>query len=211
MVRKAVVLVALALVACGKSRSPQKAAQRSGTEEAVPTTAQDETEEVTDERGFTAEQNAEALAALGTAPLEGGASNLDEIGRAAVEALNASDREALEALLVSEKTFKERLFLAIANHPSALKFGANASWDMTNRETRDDLGRIVKEHGGKDWTFVGIEPQKQYERPGLRLYRRPRLVVTGKDGKEQRLVLLGTVIEHVATSTFKLMSYRDST
>lgn len=159
---------------------------------------------------FTAEHIAAAERALGSAPLENGLSSLEEIGERVIAGLNAGDLEALEALLVSEREYKDRLFLTLANHPSALTFGADASWDMTARETRDDLRRTLDSFAHKDLKFVGIEPPTSESKRGLTLHRRPKLIVRTPEGEEFELALLGSVVEHQATHTFKLLSYRDT-
>lgn len=159
---------------------------------------------------FTAEQIAAAEHSLGLAPLEGGLSSLEEIGQRVVDGLNAGDLKALEALLIGEREYKDRLFLTLANHPSALTFGADASWDMTARETRDELRRTLDRHGRKNLVFVGIEPPASESKRGLIVHRRPKLTVRTLDGETFDLAVLGSVIEHDATHTFKLLSYRDT-
>ena len=159
---------------------------------------------------FTPEQIEAARRTLGEAPLDGGVSSLEELGQRVVAGLNARDLEALEALLVTGSEYKERLFLALANHPSALTFGADSSWDMTSRETRDDLRRTLGQWGGRDLSFVRIEPPASQPKPGLVLHRRPALVVRTPGGDELTIAMLGSVVEHEATRTFKLLSYRDA-
>jgi hypothetical protein len=159
---------------------------------------------------FTQEQREAAWLALGEAPLEGGLSSLDELGERVVAGLNAGELEALEALLVTGEEYKQRLFLTLANHPSALTFGADASWDMTSRETRDDLRSSLHNLGQQKLTFVRIEPPASEERRGLTLHRRPKLFVRTATGEEVALAILGSVVEHHASGTFKLLSYRDA-
>jgi hypothetical protein len=159
---------------------------------------------------FTDEQIEAARQALGDAPLVGGVASLEELGERVVASLNARDLEALEALLVSGSEYKERLFRTLANHPSALTFGADSSWDMTSRETRDDLRRSLERWGGRDLTFVRIEPPASETRRGLTLHRRPKLVVATTEGETFDIAMLGSVVEHQRTQTFKLLSYRDA-
>lgn len=161
-------------------------------------------------QAFTAEQIETARQALGEAPLQGGASSLDELGQLVVAGLNSGDLEALEALVVTGPEYKERLFSTLANHPSALEFGADASWDMTSRETRDDLRSALQSLGNRNLTFVRIAPPASEERRGLTLHRRPKLVVETPEGEQLDLAVLGSVVEHQATQTFKLLSYRDT-
>lgn len=146
---------------------------------------------------------------LGDAPLERGAASLDALGRAVVAGLNAQDHDALLALAITEREYKRRLFNALSNSESARQMGPALLWSMQSGESRDDLRHILELHGGKNLSFVAIEPRATEARDGITLHRRPVLVVHSADERaNQRLFLLGSVVEHDATHTFKLIAYR---
>jgi hypothetical protein len=196
--------------ACGRSNSADAARSKPTNEVSAANAAVHAASRPPAPAGFTVVQVDSARRALGDGPLLGATASLDELGRRVVAGLNVSDREALESLLVTGGEYKGRLFLTLANHPSALKLGPDASWDMTSRETRDDLRHALDQYGGRDLTFVRVEPAAVDERAGLTVYRRPKIVAQTSEGEQIRLVLLGSVVEHQATGTFKPLSYRDS-
>lgn len=144
----------------------------------------------------------------GATPLQGGLASLDAVGQAVVDALNTRDAAALTALLVSESDYKGRLFAALANHPSALKMGPDLLWDMQRREGADELARALEHFGGQDFQYVGLEPERVEDEPSVRFHRRPVLVVDDRRGERRRLQILGSVVEHLPSGSYKLLTYR---
>lgn len=135
---------------------------------------------------------------------------MDELGRAIVEGLNHKDRSALVRVLVTEAEFRTRLFKALANHPNVTQSGPDMAWTLMKNEGEDDLERALADYGGREFKFVRLEPKAVENRPGLVMHRRPSLVVETKDGRKEKLVMLGSVLDHETTHTFKLLSYRDT-
>lgn len=142
------------------------------------------------------------------APLQGGLPSLDALGQAVVDGLNAREAAALTGLLLSEADFKGRLFTSLANHPSAVQMGPNLVWDMQRREGADELARALERFGGQDLRYVGLVPERVEDGPGVRFHRRVTLIVDDRSGKRQRLQILGSVVEHLASGSFKLITYR---
>lgn len=141
------------------------------------------------------------------APLRGGVDDLDELGRAVVAGLNARDAAALDALLVDEADFKGRLFTALSRHPNAQQMGPELLWDMQRRQGADELARAIELHGGQALRYLGLEAGRIERRGDIRLHRRPTLLVE-VGGAPQRLQLLGSIVEHVPSGSFKLVTYR---
>lgn len=147
---------------------------------------------------------------VGKEPLGGAAESLDALGRSIVEALNTNDREALIAIAVNRQEYETRLFPALATSPNALRTGAGHSWMIMSIESNGDLTSALKDYGGRNWTFVRLEPLVVEPRPGLMLYRNPKVVVRDPQGEEHKLVMLGPVVEHRASGGFKVIAYRDT-
>ncbi len=146
---------------------------------------------------------------LGDAPLEGGVSSLEELGRSVIAALNARELESLQDLAITASEFKTRLFDVLSNHESARQLGPELLWRMQRGESDDDLGHILDLHGGRGYEFVAVEPERVERRDGVTLHREPVLVVREAGSSEpRRLRLLATVVEHDQTHTFKLLAYR---
>lgn len=146
---------------------------------------------------------------VGEAPLDGGLPSLDALGEAVVAGLDARDEAALAALAIGADEYRGRLFPALVNHPAAAAVDRDLLWDMYARQSRDDLRRALEQYGGADLRFVRLEPQGRLRRAGVLFHEKPTLVVEGGLGRELRLQILASVIEHEATHTFKLLGYRD--
>lgn len=146
---------------------------------------------------------------VGPEPLAGGLTSLDALGAAVVDGLDAGDPAALAALAVSADEYTGRLFPALANHPAAEAMGRDLLWDMHARQSRDDMLRAVEHHGRQGLAYLRLEPRGVTRRAGVRFHDRPRLVVVDSDGREHKLQILASVVEHEATGTFKLLGYRD--
>lgn len=143
------------------------------------------------------------------APLRGASTSLTAIGEAVVAGLMAEDRDALAGLLVDRRDFEGRLFGALSNHPAAAQMGPALLWDMQAREGADELDRALREYGGRPLTLRSVEASAVERRQGIVIHRRPRLrVVDSSNGEVFSLQILGSVIEHVASGSFVLLTYR---
>jgi hypothetical protein len=143
------------------------------------------------------------------APLRGASPSLTAIGEAVVAGLAAEDRDALAGLLVDRRDFEGRLFEALSNHPAAAQMGPALLWDMQTREGADELDRALREYGGRPLTLRSVEALAVERRQGIVIHRRPRLrVVDSSNGEVFSLQILGSVIEHVASGSFVLLTYR---
>lgn len=150
--------------------------------------------------------NVEVLA--DEAPLAGGLASLDAVGRAVVDGLNAGDARGLMQLLLTEADFSGRLFDALSNHPNARQMGPELIYAMQRRQSADELSRALERLGRRDLRLLAVEPGAIEAVAGAMLYRRPRLQVEDARGERLTLELLGTIVEHTPTHTFKLLGYR---
>lgn len=140
-------------------------------------------------------------------PLVGGLGSLDAVGRAVVEGLNADDARGLMQLLLTEADFV-RLFDVLSNHPNARQMGPELIYAMQRRQSADELARAREQFGQRGLRLLALEPEAVEQVAGATLYRRPRLQVEDARGQRLTLELLGTVVEHTPTHTFKLLGYR---
>lgn len=141
-------------------------------------------------------------------PLAGGLDGLDAVGRAVVDGLNAGDARSLMQLLLTEADFSGRLFDALSNHPNARQMGPGLIYAMQRRQSEDELSRALERLGRRSLRLLAVEPGAVEAVEGATLYRRPRLRVEDAHGERLTLELLGTVVEHTSTHTFKLLGYR---
>ena len=160
---------------------------------------------------FTAKELAEAAAAVGDEPLASAQPSLPALGQSVVQALGSTDKAALAGLLITKDDYFDRLWRALANHPSALRMGPRLLWVTLDGESRGDLQGALMRYGGRDFEFVDIRPIDRIERPGgVVLHIDPVIEVKDAAGKTETLEVLGPVVEHAKTKTFKLLSFRDS-
>jgi hypothetical protein len=146
---------------------------------------------------------------LGDAPLDGAQPSLDALGRAIVDALNAEDRTALLGIALSPTEYKERLFAALVQHENAYKMGPDLLWDMHAAESNGDLGRALARHGGKNLAFESMAIEREEQRKGgLVFHKRPTIVAKDGDGNEHKIRIVGTIIEHPASGSFKVLGYK---
>lgn len=145
---------------------------------------------------------------IGDEPLAHAESSMAALGEAIVVALNEQDEAALIALSVDQQEFTQRLFPALVSHPNMLRLGPEFAWTNQDRESRGDRARALREHGGKGYAFVALEPTASEPRPGLVVYRKPDLRVRDAEGNELPLRILGVVIEHPASGTLSILNFR---
>jgi hypothetical protein len=146
---------------------------------------------------------------VGDAPLADGAHSEHDLGEAMVGALVAEDRESLEALALSQSEYT-RLFPVLIRHPNALTMGPELAWRNLHGESRGDLDTALSRYGGRSMEFVELVPQETLERPKVRILVRPTVRVRDADGQTTELVMLGSVVEHVPSSTWKIVAFRDT-
>ena len=152
----------------------------------------------------------EKVVDLGDAPLEGAESSLDALGRAIVDALNANDRTALLGLALSPTEYKVRLFDALVQHPNAYKMGPDLLWDMHAAESNGDLSQALSRFGKRNLAFASIAVDRTEERKGgLVFHKRPTILAKDADGNEVKLRLVGTIVEHPASGSFKILGFKN--
>jgi len=81
---------------------------------------------------------------------------------------------------------------------------------MQRRQSEDEMTRALETLGRRGLHLLAVEPGTIETLAGVTLYRRPRLRVEDAQGAALGLELVGTVVEHRPSSTFKILSYRFS-
>lgn len=147
---------------------------------------------------------------VGDEPMADAAESLDALGNAIVDALNEGDREALAKLAVTEREYKDRFFPVTIHHKSGLGLGAELAWAELHGESKGDMNTALERYGEGDLTFVRFDTKDVAHRPKVNLHRRPKVVVTDASGREQTLVMLGSILEHTPTGGFKVLAFRDT-
>jgi hypothetical protein len=139
-------------------------------------------------------------------PLTDSKESAEALARAVLEGLEAEDREALDALLVTQDEHRDLLwdFLPESND---LTFEVAREWNVRN--SQEGLGRALDRYGGTKFEFIRIEftdDPEVYET--FTLHRGTRLWVRrASDGEEGNLPILDVVLE--MDGRWKLMNYEE--
>jgi hypothetical protein len=197
-----ILAIALLACACGSSKP--------GPNEAAPEA------EVADSRGGIRPYDPARAKALdfsgvdvGDEALQDAPTSERELGEALMAALAAKDDETLQALALSKAEY-ERLYPVLIRHPNALKMGATMAWENLQRESQGDRATALSRYGGTTHEFVELRPQETLERPKVRVLVRPVVIARDESGAEHELVMLGSVVEHRPSSTWKIVAFRDT-
>jgi len=69
----------------------------------------------------------------------------------------------------------------------------------------DGLHRVLREHGGRDYTLLRVEPRRVVSYGDVRVYERVRLIVMDETGRERTVRLFGSICE--LRGIFRLCSF----
>ena len=147
---------------------------------------------------------------VGDASMENAADSLEGLGKAIVEALNAGDAQALAAVAITEREYKDRFFPITIHHPSGRGLGADIAWAELHGESQGDMQTSLERYGKQSLQFVRFDSKSVDERPKVKLHRRPKVVVEDASGEERTLVMVGSILEHTPSGGFKVLAFRDT-
>ncbi len=147
---------------------------------------------------------------VGDEAMEASEASVAALGATLVRALNEKDSDALRALTISEREYKDRFFPVTVNHPAGLGLGADLAWAELHGESSGDMQSALERYGGQGLAFVRVDVDEVVSRPKAKLHRSPTLIVRDAAGVEQTLVMLGSILEHTPSGGFKVLAFRDT-
>lgn len=109
-----------------------------------------------------------------------------------LRALRASDRAALERLVLSQEEFCAALWPHLPPTPNLTCEWVWAAYAPQNSE---GLRRILREHGGRDYTLLRIEPRRIVSSGPVRVYEEVRIIVMDEAGRQRPLRLFGSICD----------------
>jgi len=109
-----------------------------------------------------------------------------------LRALRASDRAALERLVLSREEFCAALWPHVPPTPNLTCEWVWAAYAPQNSE---GLRRILREHGGRDYTLLRIEPRRIVSSGPVRVYEEVRIIVMDEAGRQRPLRLFGSICD----------------
>ncbi len=142
-----------------------------------------------------------------TGPLRHARPGAEALARSVLDGLEARDREALERLLITREEHRELLWDAL---PESRTYPFAYVRRLTERSTREALGRALARHGGDRLQLVELSFRRErevYDR--FTLHRGAELIVRRPDtGEVGALGILDVFVEWEG-GRWKLMDYDD--
>lgn len=138
--------------------------------------------------------------------LEDGFDSPEGLARAVLGALEASDREALEGMLVTREEHRRLLWDEL---PESSYLSFEYARDLNVRNTREGLSRALSRFGGRSLELVSLRFAGERESyPGFILHRGAELVARdGATGRQGELEVLDVVLE--MDGHWKPMNYEE--
>lgn len=147
-----------------------------------------------------------ALDCSGDDALSHSKSSPEELARAVLAGLEAHDRGALEALLVTRQEHRELLWGEL---PERTYMSFEVARELNERNTREGLTRALDRYGGEAYELIEIEftdSPEVYET--FTWHFGPRLRVRRlSDGRDGELPILDVVLER--NGRWKLMNFEE--
>ncbi len=145
-------------------------------------------------------------AACGGAGLENGRPTPEAAARAALDRLEAEDRDGLLALSVSEDEFRNLVYPGLPASRSERNTSADFLWFRHGMRQSADLDRTFGRFRGQEWELVELSFEGGTTDFGaFRVHRDSRVVVRAPDGRERTLRLFGSMLER--GGQFKIYSF----
>lgn len=119
-----------------------------------------------------------------------------------LRAVRFDDRAALERLLLTQDEFCHVLWPALPPTPN---LPCEWAWSAYAPQNTEGIHRVLREHRGRDYTLLRIEPRRVVSYGDVRVYERVRLIVMDEAGQERTVRLFGSICEF--RSTFRLCSF----
>jgi|GEM_PF-866258 len=107
-------------------------------------------------------------------------------------ALRASDRAALERLVLTRDEFCTALWPYI---PSTPNLTCEWVWAAYAPQNQEGLGQVLREHAGRDYTLLRVEPRRIVSYGPVRVYERVRVIVMDEAGRQHAVRLFGSICD----------------
>lgn len=147
---------------------------------------------------------------VGDEPFAEAPTSIEDLGQAIVAALNERSTDGLTKLSITEDEYKARFFPVLVHHRAALKMGAELVWAELRGESSGDVRTAVERYGGQSLSFEEVTANEVLSRPKVRIHKGIRVNVKTAEGEPLSLVMLGSIVEHVPSSTFRVLAFRDT-
>ena len=140
------------------------------------------------------------------APLEHTFSSPAALAQAVLESLARNDRPGLEALALTDREFRERVWPELPASRPERNLPLEYVWGDLKQKSGGHLGQTLAQHGGRRYALVDIEylgDTTSYAT--FAVSRRAQLRVRDDQGAEQVVRLFGSILR--SGSEHKIFSY----
>lgn len=127
---------------------------------------------------------------------------LRTLAESVLQALRTSDRAALEQLVLTKSAFCGELWPKL---PPVPNLTCEWVWSAYAPQNAEGLHRLLREHGGRHYTLIRVEPQRIVSYGEARVYERVRMIVMDESGQQRALRLSGSICE--LNGTFRVCSF----
>ena len=140
--------------------------------------------------------------------LSAGGRSAEELGMWVVDALRASDREQLKALMITPAEFRDLLWPEFPESRPITRLEAKDSWFFLERTSLAGMNQALNQQGGAELEFdrltyeVGYAPYTNFA-----LYHGVRIHARRPDGSEVVLDFADSFVE--CRGTWKIYTYKD--
>lgn len=130
----------------------------------------------------------------------------EDLARAVLQAVEHRDPARLRELAIDEAEFRHVVWPELPAARPERNLSAEFVWNGLRHKSEATLRRMMEEHGGHAYGFVGVRFTGGTTQYGSYLVHRAAAVeVRGADGSMQTLRLFGSVLERYGS--FKVFSY----
>ena len=140
------------------------------------------------------------------APLDHTFSSPADLAGAVLAAIAAKDRPALEALALSEREFRERVWPELPSSRPERNLPFEYVWGDLHQKSHGHLRQTLGQHGGRRYTLIDIEfLGESTSYTTFDVSRKAQLRVRDERGEELVIRLFGSVL--CSGSEYKIFSY----
>jgi len=140
------------------------------------------------------------------APLQHSFSSPADLAQAVLAGVAMGDRTALEAIALSEREFRERVWPELPASRPARNLPFDYVWEDLSQKSQAHLRQTLGQHGGRRYALIGVEflgettPYTTFD-----VSRKTQLRVRNERGEELVIRLFGSVLRSGAE--YKIFSY----
>lgn len=129
----------------------------------------------------------------------------EAVARAVLDGVHARDRARLEGLALSGQEFEVHVWPALPAARPERNLPLSYVWGDLSQKSRLSLLSMMKAHGGKRYTLLGVSFDGTTAYAGYRVHRKATFSVRDSAGADIKIRVIGSMIEK--DGAWKVFSY----